>query len=272
MDALPVHYRYHCSIWTRIGDRLASTDLASRAGLFCGAAFGLATMASAIVLLDLSAAPPNVSDKARSERAITETASAHTWQSRLPRIRPGEPPTTGSIAPLAERAPLTEPASITPPHESAASPRVEALRERAVLLASTWPECDQVASSKPVEDRDGSGPHLMVLIECANGTRVYLDEAEIEASRLPVAAQPKAPRLSDADAISACEEQLRLGLPVPRSFSRNAPSTDVARIAGGDPVVTFDFEAVNGFGFPLAQQAKCVFDARELASLRVEPR
>jgi hypothetical protein len=266
MDALPGHYHYRCLVWTRLGDRLASLDLASRAGLICGAAFGVTMIASAIVLLDLSAAPPTISDKARSESAEAQTAMERSWQSRLPRIRPEEPPTTGSIAPLAEPAPALAEALTT------ASPRVEALSERAILLASTWPDCDRVARSKPVEDLDGAGPHLMVLIECANGTRVYLDEAEIEASRLPTVVEPEDIRLSDADAISACEEQLRLGLPVPRSFSRNAPSTDVVHSGAGDPVVTFDFEAVNGFGFPLAQQAKCVFDARELASLRVEPR
>jgi hypothetical protein len=37
-------------------------------------------------------------------------------------------------------------------------------------------------------------------------------------------------------------------------------------------VVTFDFEAVNGFGYRLALQAHCVFDGYSLADLDMVPR
>lgn len=261
MNALRGHY---CSIWSHLGDRLASIDLASRAGLVCGAVLGAAMISSAIVLLDWSAAPVAPPSPAPTFVSAAKTFARALPRSRLPRSRPEEPRTTGSIAPASDRS-----AAAAAPGQGNTA-RADRLRDKAILIASAWPDCDRVENSEAVAGSDRSGAHIMVLIECANGTGVYLDEAEIESSRLPVPVDRVVGRLSDRDAIGVCEEKLRIGLAVPRSFSRGA--ADVERAAEGDAVVTFDFSTVNGFGFPLALQAECVFAERELARLQVAPR
>ena len=120
-------------------------------------------------------------------------------------------------------------------------------------------------------------------MRCANGTSAYLDELEIEANRAPAAAVPAAVaaippplpqvlRLSDAQAIGACEAKVRNGLPKPASLARSLQSTGIERAPGGDPVVRFEFSALNGFGYPLALQAQCTFDDAKLARLHVTAR
>lgn len=84
--------------------------------------------------------------------------------------------------------------------------------------------------------------------------------------------QPRTARLTDGQAIRACEDKVRSGLPYPTSLKRLVSSTDVYRAAGDDAVVTFDFDTVNGFGFPLALQANCAIGDREIARLEVSPR
>ena len=113
---------------------------------------------------------------------------------------------------------------------------------------------------------------LVVSIECGNSIRFYLDEEEIEASRLTAAPQPVLTALTDAEAVNACEAKVRSGLPHPSSLQRSLASTGVTRAPGSDAVVSFDFEALNGLGFPLALQAECVFDEHRLARLEVSPR
>ncbi len=78
--------------------------------------------------------------------------------------------------------------------------------------------------------------------------------------------------LDDSGAILACEEKVRSGLPFPSSLNRVLRSTGVHRGAGGNPVVTFDADAVNGLGFPLAVRVQCVFEDSRLALLDVSPR
>lgn len=79
-------------------------------------------------------------------------------------------------------------------------------------------------------------------------------------------------RLADLDAVHACEDKVRNGLPRPWSLTRRHASTDVSRAPGDNPVVSFDFDALSGFGYPLSMQVQCVFDDRRIARLEMAPR
>jgi hypothetical protein len=202
--------------------------------------------------------------------------------SRVPRPRPEEPATTGSIVPASRVADIFDP---PPDAVMQQAGRAEELREKAVLIAASWEDCDQIESAEPLAGESG---FLTIRIACANGTSAYMDEAEIEAIRPPVEplslaaalrretpeAEPAdhAKRLSDADAIAACEENVRRGLPKPESLHRIAASTGVDRAPGENALVRFDFGATNGLGFPLALRVLCVFDAKKLARLQVSAR
>lgn len=78
--------------------------------------------------------------------------------------------------------------------------------------------------------------------------------------------------LPDAAAVSACEDRVREGLPLPTELFRVVASTEVYRAPGEDAVVVFDFDTFNGLRFPLSLEAHCVFDGRRLARLEVQPR
>jgi hypothetical protein len=158
----------------------------------------------------------------------------------LPRARPPEPMFTGSIHPAIEvREGLIETVRQAP-------------KGGLVELRQRYELTKRVASvTEPADGWDG------------------IEEGSWDGETPP---EPAGLFLDDAEAIQACEDGLRAGLPIPSSLKRIAATTGVYRAPGDDAVVTFDFEAVNGFGYPLALQAHCVFDGYSLADLDMVPR
>ncbi len=246
--------------WNRIANAARSIDLARAAGICAALGLTSAAIGSAVYF----------ERAATSESGGSETAAANWPASRLPRPRPTEPLTTGSIHPVTAAAARTLEDEI----ELAALQAGEAerrlrLRDKATLIASSWAGCDQVVGAEVLEN---AGNRLTVRIDCANATRFNLDEEEIAQSRLAAWSPPLATALTDAEAVSACEATVRRGLPHPTSLQRSFASTGVARAPGSNPVVTFDFDALNGLGFPLSLQAQCVFAEHALARLEVNQR
>ena len=76
--------------------------------------------------------------------------------------------------------------------------------------------------------------------------------------------------LSEAQAVGVCERKLRDGLAVPGSFER--ASSQYTSAPGGGALVSFDFAALNGLGFPFHMHAECILDGGRIARLEVEPR
>ena len=222
--------------------------------------------------------------------------------SRIPRPRPDDPIVTGSIRPAAEVDSPPEP-SPDPAATAARNRRLDDLQTRAVLIASSWSECDQVESSELFELPEGATDDVMVRIRCGNGTQFVLGESDIAANRIesrtsaaapsmtpsaptPTLAELAAghipaigdgapvsaiPAMTDAEVVRACEEKVAQGLPFPGSLNRALATTGVHRMSG-ESLVTFDFDALNGFGFPLFFRVQCVFADRQLARLEVSPR
>lgn len=238
----------------------------ARIGLLVTAA---AAIASAAVLLMPRLLPEL--QPARRDAVLSDA--------RLPRPRPADAIVTGSIRPAIERVadPVRE-----APRSSPGRQRLADLQTRAILIASSWSDCDQVQNAELIELPEGGPERVMVRIRCANGTRFVLGEADIAGNRIlssaplaaepaPVATQTASPP-TDIEAVGACEDKVRQGLPHPSSLSRRPASTGVARLPGGDALVSFDFSALNGLGFPLAYQAQCVFKDRTIARLELSPR
>jgi hypothetical protein len=247
----------------RIVSTARSMDLGRGAAMCATIALTTAAIGSALYLQDR--AVTSGSDASR-------TTLADWSDPRLPRPRPlaEEPLTTGSIDPLdvaPARSLQDEIALVTA--KAAETDTRERLRDKAVLIASSWTECGEVTGSQVLEN---IASRLVVSIECGNSIRFFLDEAEIEASHLAAAPQPVLSGLTDAEVLNACEAKVRSGLPHPASLQRSLASTGVTRAPGSEAVVSFEFQALNGLGFPLALQAECVFDEDRLARLEVSPR
>jgi len=213
-------------------------------------------------------------------------AAAPVPDSRLPRPRPDEPVITGSIQTSAEADRESEPDAR---ERQARGRRFDDLQTRAILIASSWSECDQVEDSELFELPGGIPDDILVRIHCANGTRFVLGEADIASNRIasaeppatnasalqpaPVAViAPPMPPPTDIEVVRACEDKVRQGLPFPTSLNRAFSTTGVARMPDGEAIVSFDFDALNGFGFPLLMRVQCVFADRELARLELMPR
>lgn len=242
---------------SRVAAAVRSADLV-RLGLVSGAVLTAGFAFGALVYV----LEPNASDRTAGEQVTA----------RIPRPRPSEPVSTGSISrarpiplDLESALALTAP---TPAHRRAQ----EELRSKAVLTASASAECDEVTSSEVLEIRSNPEDPAVVWVQCKNGTRFYLDRDRLEGEAASQPERAEAIALSDAQAVRACEDKVRLGLPVPASLARHGSSTGVDRAPGNDPVVTFDADALNGLGFPLDLRVQCVFDEHRIARLQVDPR
>ncbi len=196
-------------------------------------------------------------------------------QSRLPRPRPDGPQITGSIAPSASST--SGPRSRQQPGRARTLETVhdDGLRSTAMMLASE--RCGEVLSSDILASRiDGAGA-VTVAVTCANGSRVYLEPAALESARLkraqiPDTATQRPELLSEAQAVDVCERKLRDGLAVPDSFDRNPATSRFTSAPGGGALVSFDYAARNGLGFPFQMHAECVLDGGRIARLEAEPR
>jgi hypothetical protein len=264
-------------IWTEGGRDAAaawtgSIDLA-RAGLVVGTVVLAIGAFGALSLWQVAPSP-----SAGEGEEIEAARAASPAPSRLPRARPSEPATTGSIRPSSEAAGSQTTVS---PQAIARNRRLDELQTRAIMIASSWSECDQVEDLELFELQGGAPDQVLISIHCANGTRFVLGEADIAANRISAldiaanrvsaAERPSIAPASDLEVVRACEDKVRQGLPFPGSLNRVSSSTGVIR-ASDDAIVTFDFGALNGFGFPLFFQVQCVFENREIARLELNPR
>jgi hypothetical protein len=229
----------------------------------------------AVFALALVVSPPD-----RPPGGLGPPSATSMEVARLPRLRPDEPVATGSIHRSSATVQSAQP--IAAPQPAAAMADADEFRRQATRAAETFDECDRVASSRPI---DIGGLKLM-RIECANGLGLYLDRAmtsarlaepagerraivEIPAPIEELSRAAPATPLSDAQAVSRCEEQVRTGLPYPASLTRHGASTSVYRPGPHDAVVTFSFDALSGLRFPLLQSAYCVFSDSRLARAEI---
>jgi hypothetical protein len=183
---------------------------------------------------------------------------------RVPRARPDEPASTGSIGLLPVKSPRP-----TATDESSANSIEDDLRSRAFLIASSSAECDRVAGSAVLK---GGGPgDLVVRLRCDNGAQFYLDREAIvgDGSARPEAS---ASALTEPEALRTCEDKLRAGLAVPPSLMRVADSTRILALSSSQTSVTFQADAVDGFGAPVFLSVRCEIRGREIARMDVQPR
>jgi hypothetical protein len=184
---------------------------------------------------------------------------------RQPRPRPEEPMATGSLGARPSARPISS--DYTRLGEARLK-QIEDLRRRAVAIAETYPDCDEVAEADIAHRLSTLPDEIAFYIRCIDGTAFNLTEAEINAVAPPTLGVPP---IQDAEVVAACESGVRNGLPYPSSLTRRSASTSVRRAPGG-AVVTFDFDAVNGFGFPLSQRVQCTFNGDRIARLEVSSR
>ena len=258
-------------------------DLRSRCAVFlqvpgfsrgAGAAVALTVFSTFFLLSD--GMPRAVLDAISwSKAGFVPSAEAPVVQSRLPRPRPDDPQITGSIAPAL--SPKTGAQSRQQSGRARAPETVheDGLRSTAMMLASE--RCGEVLSSDILASRSDGADAVAVAVTCADGSRVYLEPAALENARLNRAQIPgnavrRPELLSEAQAVDACERKLRDGLAVPDSFDRNPATSRFTSAPGGGALVSFDYAARNGLGFPFQMHAECVLDGGRIARLEAEPR
>jgi hypothetical protein len=116
----------------------------------------------------------------------------------------------------------------------------------------------------------GAPDDLVISLRCNNGSRFYLDRDAVLADRM--VPEVSAAALREAESVRACEDKARAGLAVPPSLMRVADSIGIEASSAGGTVVSFEADALDGFGAPVFLLVRCEIRGREIARMDVQPR
>lgn len=129
--------------------------------------------------------------------------------------------------------------------------------------AAASPECDLVELVEFSGQRSVPRSKMVFFVDCKNGKRFYIEEAELAVASVPKSQTAKTAAIGDAQAILACREAIRVQLTNPLTFDTKFGTTSVYRApTTGNVVVEFLFEAKNNFGAALPHRARCVITDR----------
>ncbi len=135
--------------------------------------------------------------------------------------------------------------------------------------AAESPRCDTVETADLSDNRSSPPNNIVIFVDCANGERFYFTSKELENSGSAQSQKQKTEHVGDSAYSSQCEHAIQQELKFPSSMDKKWFSTNVYRAPQGNVVVTFDFDAKNGFGINLPQRARCVFDDRGMHPVEI---
>lgn len=156
--------------------------------------------------------------------------------------------------------------------EGNAETRIQHIREGAARQAMRSGRCDRVEVSE-ISNNRSSKASLVAFVDCSNGERFYVSEAELEANHPLTANSEKT--IDAAQAIDACVQAARSmatfpALMDPHIWTGSSYST-YRRM--GSARVTLDFDATNAFGQKRPYTANCLFPAGSTTpELKIAPR
>lgn len=119
--------------------------------------------------------------------------------------------------------------------------------------------CDRLDILEISESRSTPKKNIVFFADCANGARFYVSENDIRSKNKIQSQSEKLELISDFEAVSKCEAELKRELIIPESYNRKMFTLSIYRSkASGNIVVNFDFEAMNGMGVKLPKSTRCV--------------
>ena len=133
--------------------------------------------------------------------------------------------------------------------------RIDTLRRQAAETIAAKHACNRV-EIVDISDRAVPPNRPIVFVQCANGERFYLSEADVGTMNLR-SEIAKAKELDPAKLEVQCFDAVQSILTFPSSFSRSwsAPRTELA--SSGNWVIEFDYSAMNGVGNTIPQTGRC---------------
>ncbi len=149
--------------------------------------------------------------------------------------------------------------------------RIQKLRENAARTVASNPKCDAVEISDLSENRSNIPTNSVVFVDCRNGERFYLSEADIGSA--PSSEQELGARFSRQELVERCTEEVKSKLNLPSTFDQALFSvSDRQGVGTGNRVIEFDFSAKNAFGIELPASARCIMTTQGVFEVSVTER
>ncbi|MEN3974781.1 hypothetical protein [Emcibacter sp. SYSU 3D8] len=150
--------------------------------------------------------------------------------------------------------------------------RINAAMPKAALKVARSDECDYVEMVGLSDSRSIPRQSFSFYADCRNGKRFYVTEDELKSEAAAVSNNAKTAAIGDTQAISACEDSVKMQLHYPSTLDRHMFSTSVYRAPQGNVAVDFDFDAKNGLGAELPHHARCIIDDRGIHPAEISTR
>lgn len=156
---------------------------------------------------------------------------------------------------------------------AAALPAINRLRVAAAQKAAASKECDAVSISELSNDRSKKPNGYVVFVDCDNGKRFYLGEADVAASEAATSVQQKSFARNPAVTAQACRTAIKARLDFPSTYDESLLLSGERRIEVSGSVATeLAFTAKNKFGTTLPYVGRCIFDDTGLKDVKISGR
>lgn len=140
--------------------------------------------------------------------------------------------------------------------------RIEEVRKLAAMVASKSRSCDQVEIVELSDNRSVPPDRIVIFIDCKNGARLYVTEAEARAGATVRSQAEKGATITKSEILSACTNVLRGMLTIPSTLDRDAWSISYYQApTTGNWEMMMDFTAKNAFGVEIEHRARCLVSA-----------
>lgn len=137
--------------------------------------------------------------------------------------------------------------------------KINDLKTPAADYVSQQKGCDRVDVLDVSESKSTPKKNIVFFADCVNGARFYVSENDIKSKNKIQSQSEKSTLISDFEAISMCETELKRKLIIPAAYNRKIFTSNVYRAqTTGNIVVNFDFEGMNSLGAKLPKSTRCV--------------
>jgi hypothetical protein len=141
--------------------------------------------------------------------------------------------------------------------------RINALMQPAAEIIASSPGCDRLELLELSNVRSLPPDNIVFFADCKNGSRFFITEGEILATRKVISQNDKSKWLEEEQLVEICLGSIKSKVSGPYSVAR----TSVFKAVAGRTVVTVEFKALVKSESGPASVAKCYFDGLSLTAV-----
>lgn len=156
---------------------------------------------------------------------------------------------------------------------AAALPGINRLRVAAAQKVAASKECDEVSIAELSNERSTKPAGWVVFVDCNNGKRFYLSQADVGGGEPATSVQQKAFARTPGAMAASCRAVIQGRLEFPSTYDESLLASGERRVEASGTVVTeLAYTAKNRFGATLPYLGRCIFNDTGLVEVKITGR